>query len=47
MIGAMGIWTLSHIAAVNEILQSILFCVSIVAGIVAIRYHWKKTPKDK
>ena len=36
---------LSHIVEINEVLQLVLLIVSIAAGIVAIRYHWKKTPK--
>lgn len=38
-------WALSHIAAINQVLQTVLLLVSIVAGLVAIRYHLKRTPK--
>jgi hypothetical protein len=38
-------WLISHIEQVNGILQFLLLTVSIVATIIAARYHWKKTPK--
>lgn len=42
---AWGGWFMSHLAQLNEIMQFVLLAVSIVAGLVAIRYHLKKTPK--
>lgn len=38
-------WFMSHAAQINGVLQTVLLLVSIVAGIVAIRYHLKRTPK--
>lgn len=43
-VGWMG-WALSHLDQINGLLQTILLIASIVATIVAIRYHWKRTPK--
>jgi len=42
-----SLWGLiiSHLAQLNEILQTLLLITSIVAGCFSIRYHWKKTPK--
>jgi hypothetical protein len=42
---AWGGWFMSHLVQLNEVLQFALLLVSIVAGVVAIRYHLKKTPK--
>lgn len=38
-------WIVSHVAAINALLQTVLLVVSIVAGLVAIRYHLKRTPR--
>lgn len=38
-------WVLSHIGALNQVLQTVLLLVSIAAGLVAIRYHLKRTPR--
>jgi hypothetical protein len=38
-------WVVSHVEQINGILQTILLIASIVATFVAIRYHWKRTPK--
>ena len=35
-------WALSHIGALNQLLQTVLLLVSIVAGLVPIRYHLKR-----
>lgn len=37
-------WIVSHVAAINALLQTVLLVVSIAAGLVAIRYHLKRTP---
>lgn len=44
---AMGwvVWVTSHIDQINSVLQSILLLVSIVGTLVALRYHYKRTPK--
>lgn len=39
-----GGWFLSHIAQINQVLQFVLLVVSIIAGVIAARYHLKKTP---
>lgn len=38
-------WLLSHLDQINGLLQSLLLVLSIVATVVAIRYHIRKTPK--
>lgn len=40
-----GGWVLSHLDQINGLLQTVLLIASIVATIVAIRYHLKRTPK--
>lgn len=38
-------WLISHITEVNSLLQTVLLVVSIVAGLFAIRYHHRRTPR--
>ena len=40
-----GIWAFSHLAQLNEILQFVLLTMSIIATVIAIRYHLRNTPK--
>jgi hypothetical protein len=40
-----GAWFISHIEQVNGVFQFVLLVTSIVATIIAARYHWKRTPK--
>lgn len=40
-----GAWVASHLAQVNEVLQFVLLITSIAATILAMRYHWRNTPK--
>jgi hypothetical protein len=40
-----GAWLISHLEQVNGVLQLLLLTVSIVATVIAARYHWKRTPK--
>jgi len=40
-----GAWVVSHLAEVNEVLQFVLLATSIIATLIAIRYHVKNTPK--
>lgn len=44
VVGWIG-WFLSHLDQINGVLQFILLVSSIVATVVAARYHFKKTPK--
>lgn len=44
MVGWVG-WVLSHLDQINGLLQTVLLLASIVATVVAIRYHLKRTPK--
>lgn len=34
-------WVVSHITEVNSVLQAILLITSIVATLIAARYHWR------
>lgn len=38
-------WTVSHITQINGVLQALLLITSIVATLIAARYHYLKTPK--
>ena len=38
-------YLVSHLEQVNGVLQTVLLLASIVATVVAARYHWKRTPK--
>lgn len=44
VVGWLG-WVVSHIEQINGVLQAVLLVVSIVATLVAIRYHLKRMPK--
>lgn len=43
-VGWLG-WLISHIEQVNGLLQFVLLVTSIAATLVAMRYHWRRTPK--
>jgi hypothetical protein len=34
-------WLVSHITEINSILQTILLVTSIIATLIAARYHWR------
>lgn len=38
-------WTVSHIEQINGVLQALLLIISIAATLIAMRYHYKRTPK--
>jgi len=38
-------YLISHLEQVNGVLQTLLLTSSIIATIIAARYHWKRTPK--
>lgn len=38
-------WVVSHITQINGVLQALLLLTSIVATLIAARYHFKRTPK--
>ena len=38
-------WLVSHIEQINSIAQFVLLLTSIVATVLAARYHYKRTPK--
>ena len=38
-------WFLSHLAQINGFLQFCLLLASIVATVLAARYHWRNTKK--
>ena len=40
-----GALAFSHLAELNQILQFILLVTSIIATLIAIRYHLRNTPK--
>lgn len=36
-------WLVSHVAEINNVLQMILLVTSIIATVLAARYHWRMT----
>lgn len=45
LLAGWGAWVVAHVAAINGILQTVLLVVSIIATLLAARYHYRRTPK--
>ena len=39
----LGVWVISHIAEINGLLQLVLLVSSIIATVLAARYHYLKS----